>query len=52
MLAQELGVKHLLLYHTEDTRLDTRAATYSAEAAQYYKGPIVVPADLEVVELS
>jgi ribonuclease Z len=47
MLAQELGVKHLVLYHTEDTHLDTRAATYTAEAAQYYKGPILVPNDLE-----
>jgi len=51
MLAQELGVKHLVLYHTEDTHLDTRAATYSAEAAQYYRGPILVPADLESFDL-
>jgi len=51
MIAQELRVKHLVLYHTEDTRLDTRAATYSAEAAQYYKGPILVPNDLESFEL-
>ena len=51
MLAQELGVKHLVLYHTEDTHLDTRAATYSAEASQYYKGPILVPNDLESFDL-
>ena len=51
MIAQELRVKHLVLYHTEDTRLDTRAATYSAEAAQYYKGPILVPNDLESFDL-
>ncbi len=51
MLAQELGVKHLVLYHTEDTHLITRAATYTAEAAQYYKGPILVPADLEFFNL-
>ena len=52
MLAQELEVKNLVLYHTEDTHLDTRAATYSAEAAQYFKGRIFVPNDLETVELS
>jgi ribonuclease Z len=52
MLAQDLDVKHLLLYHTEDTHLDTRAATYSAEAAQYYKGHIIVPADLDVIDLA
>ena len=51
MLAQELGVKHLLLYHTEDTHLDTRAAAFTAEAAQYFKGRILVPADLETIEL-
>ncbi len=51
MLAQELGVKNLVLYHTEDTHLDTRAATYSAEAAQYYKGRVFVPNDLESLDL-
>ena len=52
MLAQELGVKNLVLYHTEDTHLDTRAATFSAEAAQYFKGRILVPADLESFKLT
>ena len=51
MLAQELGVKHLVLYHTEDTHLDTRSTTYAAEAAQYYKGPVIVPNDLETFDL-
>lgn len=51
MLAQELGVKHLVLYHTEDTHLDTRTATYSAEVSQYYKGDIIVPNDLQSFDL-
>ena len=51
MIAQELGVKHLVLYHTEDTNLETRAATYSAEAGQYYRGPILVPNDLDIIDL-
>ncbi len=51
MLAQELGVKHLVLYHTEDTNLATRAASYAAEAAQYFKGSIAVPNDLETIDL-
>ncbi len=51
MLAQELGVKHLVLYHTEATNLETRAATYSAEAGQYYRGPILVPNDLDIIDL-
>ena len=51
MLAQELDVKHLVLYHTEDTHLDTRAETYRAEVAQYFKGDIIVPCDLQTIEL-
>ena len=52
MLAQELNVKNLVLYHTEDTHLNTRAATFAAEAAQYFKGRILVPADLESFDLA
>ncbi|MBQ6167113.1 MAG: MBL fold metallo-hydrolase [Muribaculaceae bacterium] len=51
MLAQELGVKHLVLYHTEDTHLETRSTTFTAEAAQYYKGDIIVPDDLQSFDL-
>ena len=51
MLAQDLGVKNLVLYHTEDTHLDTRAATYGAEAAQYFKGNILIPNDLQSFDL-
>lgn len=52
MLAQDLNVKHLVLYHTEDTHLDTRAATFGAEAAQYFNGDIHVPDDLETFNLA
>ena len=50
-LAAELSVKNLLLYHTEDKTLDTRRKSYTQEAATHFKGGIVVPDDLEVVEL-
>lgn len=46
-LAQELAVKNLVLYHTEDTHLTTRRLTYTAEAAQHFTGNIVVPDDIE-----
>ncbi len=49
--AQQLGVKNLLLYHTEDRNLSTRRADYTAEAARHFKGNIFVPDDLEVVNL-
>lgn len=50
--AQELGVKHLVLYHTEDTRLSSRRLNYTAEAAQHFKGQIIVPDDMERICLS
>ena len=50
-LAQELGVKNLLLYHTEDTRLMARRENYSAEARTVFNGNIHVPMDLETVDL-
>ena len=51
-LAQQLEVKHLLLYHTEDRNLTTRRITYSAEAAWHFSGTIHVPDDLETVHLT
>lgn len=51
MIAQSLGVKNLLMYHTEDQRLKTRKADYTAEAGHYFKGNIVVPDDLETIDL-
>lgn len=50
-LAQELDVKNLLLYHTEDTRLMSRRDNYTAEARTVYAGNIHVPMDLETVNL-
>ncbi len=51
-LAAELGVKNLLLYHTEDKTLATRRKTYTAEAACHFRGRIIVPDDGEHLELS
>ena len=50
-LAAELGVKNLILYHTEEKTLASRKEKYSLEAAEFFKGRIVVPDDLEVIEL-
>lgn len=38
-------------YHTEEKTIATRKATYTQEAAENFKGRIVVPDDLEVIEL-
>lgn len=50
-LAEELGVKNLILYHTEEKTLATRKENYTREAAKNFKGRIFVPDDLEVIEL-
>lgn len=49
-LAQSLGIKNLVLYHTEDKTIDTRKEAYSAEAKKYFSGNVFVPDDLEVIE--
>ena len=51
-LAAQLGVRNLLLYHTEDATLATRKVAYAAEAATYFSGSIVVPDDMETVQLT
>ena len=50
-LAEELGAANLILYHTEDRTLATRKERYTAEARTAYGGRIVVPDDLEVIDL-
>ena len=50
-LAQELGVKNVVLYHTEDKTLATRKEEYGAECSKYFQGNVYVPEDLEVINL-
>ena len=50
-LAEGLGVKNLILYHTEEKTLANRKENYTREAAENFKGRIFVPDDLEVIEL-
>lgn len=50
-LAEELGIKNLILYHTEEKTIATRKENYTREAAEYFKGKIIVPEDLEVIEM-
>lgn len=51
-LAEELGVRNLILYHTEDKTIHTRKRDYTAEASAYFHGNIFVPDDLEVIPIS
>ena len=51
-LAAELGVKNLVLYHAEEKTLATRREAYTKEAAENFKGKIVVPDDLEEIVIA
>lgn len=49
--AEDLGVKNLILYHTEDRTLETRKKKYISEAESVYGGHVFVPDDLERIIL-
>ena len=49
--AERLGVKNLVLYHTEDTDVENRKRLYSEEGRRFFSGNLYVPDDLEAFEL-
>lgn len=51
LLAKELNVKNLVLYHTEEKNLAIRKKVYGIEAKEYYQGNIYIPNDLESISL-
>ncbi len=50
-LGERIGVKNLLLYHTEDKNIFERKRLYAEEGTQYYSGNLLIPNDLESLEL-
>ena len=50
-LAENLGVKNLVLYHTEDKNIKKRKELYGAEGREYYHGNLFIPDDLDVIEM-
>ena len=50
-LAEKLHVRNLILYHTEDSTLDTRKERYTAEAKTAFGGQVWVPDDLERINI-
>lgn len=49
--AERLGVKNLVLYHTEDTDPAHRKARYTQEGQQVYHGHLYVPDDGEILRI-
>jgi ribonuclease Z len=50
-LAEQLNVKNLVLYHTEDTNLAQRKVRYTSEVKTVFSGEVFVPDDLEKIKL-
>ena len=46
-LQELLGVKNLILYHTEDKNIACRKQLYTEEGRKYFRGNLYVPEDLE-----
>lgn len=49
--AAKLDVKTLIMYHTEDKNIVDRKRLYTEEGREYFKGSILVPDDLDVINL-
>ena len=50
-LARKLNVKNVILYHTEDKNYGKRKARYTEEGKKYFDGNIIIPDDMETIEL-
>lgn len=50
-IAERVGAKNLVVYHTEDSDLAHRKVRYTAEVAENYSGNVFVPDDLETIKL-
>ena len=49
--ANRLGVKKLILWHSEDQNYENKPALYAKEAEDIFKGEVIVPKDDEVIKL-
>lgn len=47
----KLNVKNLILYHTEESHKDSRKELYTKEAQEFFNGRVIVPDDLETIEI-
>lgn len=50
-IMNDLGVKNLILYHTEETHKADRKRLYTEEAQSVFDGNVIVPDDLETIVL-
>jgi len=50
-IMNSLNVKNLILYHTEDSHGEKRKQLYTKEAQEYFNHNVIVPNELEVIDL-
>lgn len=50
-LARKMQAENLVLWHTEDTRPDSRKKLYTGEGSRYFPGNLFVPDDGEIINL-
>ncbi|WMJ79390.1 MBL fold metallo-hydrolase [Clostridium sp. MB40-C1] len=49
--AESLDMKNLILFHTIDNDIKNRKSRYKEEGRKYFNGNLLIPDDLEVIEL-
>lgn len=49
--AEKLNIENLILFHTIDNDVDTRKSRYTTEGKNYFSNNLLIPDDLEVIEL-
>ena len=47
----KLNIKNLILYHTEESHGIERKELYTKEGQENFNGNVIVPNDLEVIEI-
>ncbi len=50
-IMNKLDIKNLILYHTEESHGKNRKTLYTKEAHTYFNGNVIVPDDLETIEI-
>ena len=48
---EKLNIKNLILYHTEETHKKEKTKLYNEEGNKYFKGNLIVPLDLDEINI-
>lgn len=46
-----LNIKNLILFHTEESHLEDKTELYTNEAKEYFDNNVIVPNDLDIIEI-